>query len=267
MTHLAGSLSEATPIVQAAKKAVGALYEKLLPALKQPELSELSEEYFVFHLPPSASASDLLKSPEKLLNERAAWTAGMVRLEDEPLSADEVREALRLRISYSPTDLFVLEWSAALLVDHECDETLQMVEYANLQLLEYRHIDNRLDDRLAGAYKLIHPPTRSWLPFWRMHGRQLRDLGELRIEMHDVFERTGNVLKLVGDQYLARCYQLLAARFHLDQWEKNIERALEVVQGAYQVVADQSAMVRTEVLEIIVIILIAFEIVMAFFRH
>lgn len=267
MTHLAGSLSESARIVQAAKKAVAALYEKLLPTIKQPEVSDLSEEYFVFHLPPTAAATDLLKDPARLLNERAAWTAGVVRLEDEPLSAEEVHEALRLRISYSPADLFVLEWSAALLIDHECDETLQMVEYANLQLLEYRHIDNRLDDRLAGAYKLIHPLTRSWLPFWRMHGRQLRDLGELRIEMHDVFERTGNVLKLVGDQYLARCYQLLATRFHLDQWERNIERALEVVQGAYQVVADQSAMVRTEVLEIVVIILIAFEIVMAFFRH
>src|SRR5262249_25406410 len=100
MTHLAGSLSEATPIVQAARKAAAVLYEKLLPALEQPELSELTEEYFVFHLPPSASGPDLLKSPEKLLNERAAWTAGIVRLEDEPLSADEVREALRLRISY-----------------------------------------------------------------------------------------------------------------------------------------------------------------------
>ncbi len=191
----------------------------------------------------------------------------MVQLENGPLSEDEQREALRLRISYSPHDLFVPEWSAALLVDSECEDTLQIVEYANMQLLEYRHIDDRLDDRLAGAYRLIHPLARRWLPFWRMHGRQLRDLGELRIEMHDVFERTGNVLKLVGDQYLARCYQLLAARFHLKAWAENIARALEVVQGAYQVVSDQSAMVRMEILELVVIVLIALEIGMAFWRH
>ena len=32
----------------------------------------------------------------------------------------------------------------AVLVDRECDETLQTIEFANLQLLEFRHIDNRL---------------------------------------------------------------------------------------------------------------------------
>ena len=206
-------------------------------------------------------------SPARLLGEWGAWTAGLVQLEAGPLSEDEQREALRQRISYSPHDLFVPEWSAALLVDSDCADTLQIVEYANMQLLEYRHIDNRLDDRLAGAYRLIHPLTRRWLPFWRMQGRQLRALGELRLEMHDVFERTGNALKLVGDQYLARCYQLLAARFHLGAWADNIGRALEVVQGAYQVVSDQSAMVRTELLEIIVIVLITLEIATALWRH
>jgi hypothetical protein len=201
------------------------------------------------------------------LSDELSWTAGIVRLEDEPLSQEQIAEATRHHITYTPHDLFLPGWSAALLVDRDCEETLQIIEYANLQLLEYRHIDNRLDDRLAGAYKFLHPLARSWLPFWRMHGRQLRDLGELRIEMHDVFERTGNVLKLVGDQYLARCYQMLSDRFHLDEWEENIEQALQVVEGAYQVVSDQSAMVRTEVLELIVILLIAFEIVVAFFRH
>ena len=85
--------------------------------------------------------------------------------------------------------------------------------------------------------------------------------------MHDVFERTGNVLKLVGDQYLARCYQLLAARFHLPAWADNIAGALEVVQGAYQVVSDQAAMLRTEVLELVVIGLIGLEILLALLRQ
>ena len=265
--RLAGSLANSAPIVEAVRQALLPLHAKVLPAIKEPESSQLSEEYFVFHFTPGEAAAPLVNRPERMLTEQAVWAAGVLRLENEPLSLNEVAEATRLHISYTPHDLFVPEWSAALLVDHNCEETLQTIEYANLQLLEYRHIDNRLDERLAGAYKLIHPLKRSWLPFWRMHGRQLRDLGELRIEMHDVFERTGNVLKLVGDQYLARCYQLLAARFHLDEWEENIERALEVVEGAYQVVSDQSATIRTEVLEIIVIVLIAMEIIMAFVGH
>jgi hypothetical protein len=267
ISRLAGSLSDSAAIVQAARTAVAGLYDKLLPSIEQPDWSPLSEEYFVFHFLPATTPLAALESPEKLLREEAAWTAGVVLLEEGALSAGEVTEALRLNLSYSPQDLFVPEWSAAMLVDRECEETLQMVEFANLQLLEYRHIDRRLDNRLARAYKLIHPLTRSWLPFWRMHGRQLRDLGELRIEMHDLFERTGNVLKLVGDQYLARCYKLLATRFHLTEWERNIGDALEVVQGTYQVLSDQSASLRVELLEAVVIFLIAFEILMAFLRH
>jgi hypothetical protein len=259
-THrLAGSLSEADLLVQAARTAVGPLHQQLLPSIQQPLWSELSEEYFVFQFPPAPG----LPPAETLLGDHADWVAALVRLEDEPLSASEIAEALRLRISYTPDDLFVPEWSAALLIDRECEETLQTIAVANLQLLEYRHLDDRLDERLARAYKVIHPLARTWLPFWRSQGRQLRDLGELRIEAHDVFERTGNVLKLVGDPYLARVYHLLSTRFHLDEWQANIGRALAVAESAYQVISAQATTYRTEALEAIIIILICFEIVMA----
>ena len=122
-----------------------------------------------------------------------------MRLEDEPLGPDEVAAALRLRISYTPDDLFVPEWSAALLIDRECEETLQAIAVANVQLLEYRHLDDRLDDRLARAYNLIYPLAHALAPVLAQPGRQLRELGELRMEAHDLYERTGNVLKLVGD--------------------------------------------------------------------
>jgi len=260
--RLAGKLSAPDALVSAAVKAAEPLYQRLLPAIKQPNRSELSEEYFVFHFDPDSPGA----GTAHLLEQHAAWAAGIVRLEDQPLSAEEVAEALRLRISYTPRDVFVPEWSAALLVDRDCDETLQTIAFANLQLLEFRHIDNRLDDRLAGAYRFIRPDAHSWLPFWRRPGRQLRDLGELRMEAHDVFERTGNVLKLVGDPYLARVYHLLATRFHLQEWRQNIQGALEVAENAYQVISDQSAATRGETLEWIVIMLIAFEVAMALVR-
>jgi hypothetical protein len=136
-----------------------------------------------------------------------------------------------------------------------------------LQLLEFRHIDDRLDDSLKSAYGLIHKLTRSPLPFWRSHGRDMRAVGELKAEANDLFERTGNVLKLVGDQYLARVYRQLATRFHLPEWEQSIQRKLEVIEGIYQVLSDQAATYRGEVLEVVVVILILLEIVLAFFHR
>src|SRR5262249_26486127 len=120
LTRLAGSLADAADVVRAAHTALEPLYQKLLPAIQRPCWQhELSEEYFVFHLPPAESLK-----PAVLLDAQAAWLAGLVRLEAGALSPAEVAEALRLYLSYSPEDLFVPDWAAAFLVDRDCDETL-----------------------------------------------------------------------------------------------------------------------------------------------
>lgn len=257
LLRLAGSLADTSVLVQAAKSALLPLHKQLLPAIVDPAWEDnLSEEYFVFQFPPE----------EIQLAERDNWIAGLVHLESGPLSNDEVAEALRLKISYSPNDLVVADWPATVLFDRDCDEALLAIEFANVQLLEFRHIDNRLDASLVAAGQYIHPLTRSWLPFWRNHSRPLRVLGELKVEATGLFERTGNALKLVGDPYLARLYRLVAARFHLETWQDSIERKLEVAEGVYQVVSDQASHFRTEFLEVIVVLLILIEIVLAFWH-
>lgn len=258
LSRLAGQLVEPTFLVQKARAALLPLHRQLLPAIHKPLWADdLGEEFIVFQFPTPAPRADTC----------AAWLAGLVRLESAPLSTEEVAEALRLHISYSPEDLFIADWAAAVLFDRDCDETLQVIEFANMQLLEFRHIDNRLDDTLTRASALTALAGQAWLPFWRSGFRPLRTLGALKVEANGLFERTENVLKLVGDQYLARVYRLLSARFHLQEWEDSIQRKLEVGEGVYQVLSDQAATYRTEVLEVIVIILILLEIVLALLRH
>ena len=261
--RLANGLATPEALVKAIRQAVEPLYHRLLPAIDDPLWTEWSEEYFVFQLPPGGP----LPSLTALFASQTSWLASLVRLESEPLSLEEVTEALRLRISYTSDDLFVADWPAAVLIDRDCEETLQVIEFANLQLLEYRNIDQRLDASLNTAYSLIHGLRQSRLPFWRTHARPLRMLGDLKIEATDLFERTGNVLKLVGDQYLARVYVLVAARFHLKEWEASIQRKLEVSEGVYKVISDQANAHRTEFLELVVIFLIVLEVVLAIFHH
>ncbi len=263
LSRLAEWLATPAPLIEVARTALKPLYQKLLPAIQDAQWKEdFSEEYFVFHLPPSEWLS-----PDRLLNENCDWLARLLRVENTPLSHEEVAEALRLHLRYSPWDLFIPDWAAAVLVDRDCEETLQTIEFTNLQLLEFRHIDDRLDDSLKSAYGLIHKLTRSILPFWRSHARHMRAVGELKAEANDLFERTGNVLKLVGDQYLARVYRQLATRFHLTEWEHSIQRKLEVIEGIYQVLSDQASTYRAEALEIVVVALIVTEIALALFRH
>ena len=77
-----------------------------------------------------------------------------------------------------------------------------------------------------------------------------------------LFEGVNNVLKLLGDQYLARLYRLAAERFHLSEWDASILRKLQTLESIYQKISDQVASWRMELLEWIVIVLILIEILL-----
>lgn len=263
LSQLAGALTATEEIAADVRKRLEPLFERLRPALRDAAWSDLSEEYLVFQFPPQPS----LPPPDRLLTDHGAWLAGLVRLDASPLHPDELAEALRLRLSYTPEDLIVADWAAAFVLDADGEEVLDTLALANMQLLEYRQIDRQLDRQLEAAYPLIHRLSRTWLPFWRTHARPLRTLGKLKVDAHEMLERTSNVLKLIGDQYLARLYQLLGARFHLDEWGANIRRSINVLEGIYQVLSDQSATYRAELLEWMIVLLIAVEIVGAWLRR
>jgi hypothetical protein len=260
LLRLAGNLAEPAPLVAAARQVIAPWLDRIRPFVTDFELSDLSEEYVVFQL--GDIEADWLSS-------HGEWVAGLVRLESDPLSAEEVRQATRLSLAYTPSDLVVLDWAAGFVADRDCPDTLQVIEFANVQLLEFRHIDDRLDDRLEAAYRLIRPPGRRRWPsgFWRRYGSAVRSVRELEIEATSLFERVDNALKLIGDQYLARVFGMASARFHLGEWQQSIRRKLETVGDVYDLLVQQAGGTRMEVLEVIVVLLIALEIVLAILRH
>jgi hypothetical protein len=260
LLQLAGRLAEPAPLNEAARALLVPWIDRLRPAVLDFSLSTMSEEYIVFQLADRRT---------DWLDRHAGWIAGLVRLETEPLSEDEVREATKLALSYTPTDLVVLDWAAGFVADTECADTLQVIEFANVQLLEFRHIDDRLDDRLEAAYRLIRPDrrVRSWLPRWRTHGDAVRQIREMEIEAASLFERVDNALKLIGDHYLSRVFELASSRFHLRGWQQSIRRKLETVGDVYDLLIQQAGGHRMEALEITVVILIALEIALALWRH
>jgi hypothetical protein len=260
LLELAGRLAETTPLVDAARRLLAPWLRQIQQSVHDFEVSELSEEYIVFQIP---------KCKRAWLEQHAAWIAGLVRLESEQLSPGEVREATRLYLSYTPSDLVVLDWAAGVVVDTDCADTLDVIEFANVQLLEFRHIDDRLDDRLEAAYRLIRPDRRSRLypSLWGLHRHAVRHVRELEIEATSLFERVDNALKLIGDHYLARAFELAGTRFHLRGWQQSIRRKLETVGDVYDLLTQQAGSFRMEALEVTVVALIALEIVLAILRQ
>jgi hypothetical protein len=260
LLRLAGELAEPAELIAGVRALIKPWIARLEPAVGGLEVSELSEEYIVFQVDDAQPG---------WLQARTGWIAGLVRLESNPLSSDETVEATRLSLSYTPDDLVTLDWAAGFIADRNCADTLQVIEFANVQLLEFRHIDDRLDDRLEAAYRLIRPSRRKHGlgTIWRTHAAAVRSVRELEIEATSLFERADNALKLIGDQYLSRVFDLASTRFHLPEWQQSIRRKLDTVGDVYDLLVQQSGGQRMEALEIIVVVLIALEIVLALLRH
>ena len=242
-----------------ARRRLTALLPTLGSAVSRPRLAEASEDYLVVTIDPSSIASDI----GSLARDRAPELAAILRGTGGPLAGEEIEEAIGKRLSFSPDDLTVIDWNAALIVDREPEDTRLLLEFANVQLLELRHLDGELDRAVDQAYMMLAQADRGWLRSLRPPGTALRHLGELQMDAATLFERVSSAVKLFGDQFFGRVYVAVSQRFHFEAWDRAITRKLDVLDGIYQKVGDRATSRRLEVLEWIVIILIATDLLLA----
>jgi hypothetical protein len=138
-----------------------------------------------------------------------------------------------------------------------------VLEFANVELLEMRYLDDQLDDALAESARIVG--RRGWRPpFVARLRKELRRLAEFQMDAALLFEEVNNALKLVGDEYLARVYRVASQRLHVADWDVSILRKLETLESVYQKLSDDQTQRRMELLEWIIIVLIAVSIVLPF---
>ncbi len=199
----------------------------------QPRLPE-EEAYTVFCLagPMREAGGASVKAEHWFAAHRRQIAALLTQeTESERLSKQEADESTGRYLSYYDDDLLVIDWDAALLIDEpqDFDETLYVLELANLQLAELEAYDRILDEALERAYRdLTMPPLRS-----RAH--VLRELRELRIDLARFNDELSNTTKFFGDWHLARIYEKTASRFHLADWHRNIDGKLKTLDDLYQI--------------------------------
>jgi hypothetical protein len=248
---------QANPVLaEDARRRVTQLLSTLGNAVSRPRLADLVEDYVVFELEPKDGLE-----PATLATTYGHLVAQILRSESQSLSPEEVADALSHRIAFSTTDITLVDWNTALIYDPEPDETRTLIEFANVQLLELRHLDAELDRILDRAYGGLVSAERGFLHTLRPPVSALRNLGELQIDAATLYERVTNALKLVGDQFLSRLYALISSRFHVADWDRAITRKLDVLDGIYQKLNDRVTARRVEILEWIVIVLIAVELI------
>jgi hypothetical protein len=239
--------------------------ERAAPALvKSYKDNWLQEDYFIFHvreIDGSPSASDLLAAHGEKI-------AQIVRGEICQLSEGERQEILQSRISYYPNDLAVIGWNAAFVYDTAAgaETAIQLLQYANSQLLEFRHYDEFLTRELQGVYDFLDRGGTGLWSRWRT-ARAASKLHTILLDVNELTERADNAIKFLSDMFSARLYKLCAAKVGVPDYKDLVKEKLQTAEDLYRFMVEQFNQSRAFVLEVMVVIILIIELIYFFKGH
>ena len=238
-----------------------AVRNELRPYLIRPTANIGDDEaYTVFCIDAPIRATDAtLISGEDWLNANRRDVAALLTEESAPenLSDQEADESTGRYLSYYDQDLVVVDWDAALIIDEPRyrDETIYIMELANLQLAELKAYDQILDAAVEASYRDLSNQG--------FKGRRVqRQLQELRIDMARITDELSNITKFFGDWHLARIYQALSARFHLGDWHRAVEGKLKTLDDLYHILRADQMNRWMLVLEVTIVLLFVIDLIL-----
>jgi len=170
-------------------------------------------------------------------------------------------EILKNSLSYTTSDLAVISWDSALLCDPETPtDLIDLIEFANVQVLELRYYDRELTRQMENMYDDIEQAEHMWR-FLRMrqyHTIMAKQM-EIYAEVSEIFEKVDNLIKVTEDVYYARVYATALKVFRSSQWSESVSRKIEVIRENYSMLSDEVRIQHSNFLEWVIIILIALE--------
>jgi hypothetical protein len=252
LIHQVHRLGEEPELEVLATRIARASAARCSASLVKPYEDWLNEDYLVVQL---ADAGATPLSATDLVSRYGGRLCQLVRTEDQPLSQSEVREILGASVSYYPSDLLIVGWTAAVVYDspEAANPTIQLLEYANTQLLEFRHYDGVLQ-RLSGElYKTLEKrgPIRRW-----RRAKEAARLNTLRLDVQELAERSENAIRFLSDMFYARVYRLAAERIGVNDYRTLVGEKLRIADELYRFIVDEFHQGRAFVLELAVVVIL-----------
>jgi hypothetical protein len=243
-------LLEAAEPKEYATRTVRACLERITSAAVRCRKHWLEEEYYVVQV-----VSPLTPAAE-LIHSNGADIAKIVRGEERNLSDTEREEILGARVSYYPNDLMVVGWAAAFVQDTQegAGGDLQLLEYANTQLLEFRYYDKVLTDVLQEVYRYLDR-RQGLLARWRM-ASEARRLNTILLDVRELTERADTAIKFLSDMFSARVYRLASEKIGVSDYRRLVDGKLQTASELYGFMMDQFHQGRAFVLELMVVIIL-----------
>lgn len=199
--------------------------------------TEMWEEYTVLLL------DSHQQLPDDFVNQNGRILARFLRAQSDLFTPAEEHSILSSRLQYSEQDLIVVDWSGGLMISPEDDyqSEIEVLKIGTYQLLRYRMLDKRIDDRLGFIRVLFARQNgrrrdRDW--FGRQSRQTLKQIINERLTLLLDFERVDQDLLTIGDWYTAQLYRMIIDEFYLDEWRHNVKTKLENLASIVQAVQD-----------------------------
>lgn len=258
LVSLSEELYESELLREHARARLSTFVTTIARALTQVEISNLVEDYLLFELTKLSVGS----TTTRFVTENYCAIAGVLTGEALKVPEEYGTELLSRSLSSEEDDVLLIDWHAAISINYEASDVRAVIEFANVELLELRFLDHKLDLTLEQAYRILASERSIMRLFLPGVDNQLRRLGKLQVDAAILFEGVNNSLKFFGDQFLARLYKKLTEKFALLAWDSSISRKLETIDSIYQKLNDQLSRTRMELLEVTIIILIVLSILL-----
>jgi hypothetical protein len=184
------------------------------------------------------------------------------------ISSQMREEIIKNSLSYTTDDLAILSWDSALLCNPESPtDIIDLIEFANVQVLELRYYDQELTREMEKMYDEIEQADRSSsFRRSRQYHAIMAKLMETSAEISEVIEKVDNLIKVTEDVYYARVYATALKVLRSHQWSASVSRKIEVIQENYSMLSDEVRIQHSNFLEWIIIILIALEFIVAIWQ-
>ena len=243
-----------------ARRIVRQKVEHVAEAMTKPYAEQLTEVYLFFLVREMRG----IQTAKQLVAEYGERIAQVVRGDTLTLAEGEVAEVLHSRISYYATDLAVIGWNAAFLYDTAAgaETAIQLLEYTNSQLLEFRHYDSLLTRELDHVYNQLEDGTGT-LARWRL-ARSATRLHTTLLEVAELTEHADNAIKFLSDMFSARLYKLAAAKVGVPDYRDLVTQKVRTAEELYRFMVDQFNQSRAFFLELTVVIILVIELIYLF---
>lgn len=184
------------------------------------------------------------------------------------ISLEMRNEVLKNTQSYTRDDLAILSWDSALLCNPDYPtDLIDLIDFANVQVLELRYYDRVLTRQMEKMYEDIVLADR--LPQFRrmrQYHAIMAQLMETNAEISEIIEKIHNLIKVTEDVYYARVYETVLRVIRSSQWSESVSRKIEIIRDNYSMLSDEVRIQHSNFLEWVIIVLIALEFALAIWQ-